>query len=296
MGFGVTLPNGTQINLQKVYDGYFEWIIVDRRGSMLKLNVTLFVHARWIYENITYCKTFLVDVDLYTRESYIENESIGKTCFWAEPYREVGENVTLFTDPDLLVGNIIQVRTDKSIPAVEQETKYSIAGLIQPDPNANAFGPYVFSYYTGVCIFQTLIPDEYVVPPELYGNIINRYLNGTEFNITRCAGTKLGKHLGLHGTQEAQMPLAATNIDLALITEPEPPSDDGEDQTYQFDLTRYIPHILAATLIPTAAATLLLWRRKRNSARTKRTTHQNAHTPDTSKIPPIFKVLLPNYV
>jgi len=265
-GFAIIYPNGTKIQLGKVYEGSFKWVIVEKNGSMLRLNVTFFVHARLLGAgsgNITYYKALLVDADLYTRESFIENEAIGKTCFWAEPYREKDESVTLFTSPDVLAGKVMQIRAD-SFPGFEQAIKYYTVGLIQHDPNARAFGLYFFSYYTSVCLFQTLIPDEWIVPLELYGNFVDRYENGTEYNVTRNAGTKLGKYLGLYGTAEVQMPLAATNIDLALITEPEPQPDDGGDQTYQFDLNRYVPHILAATLIPTAAATLLLWRRKRN--------------------------------
>jgi hypothetical protein len=249
-----------------MYEGSFKWIITEKNGSILRLNVSLFVHARMqgaTSGNITYYKALFVDVDLYTRESFIEGESIGKTCFWAEPYREKDDNVTLFTNPDVLVGKVYQIGVD-SFPGFEQEIKYYTVGLLQDDPNAKAFGLYFFSYYTSVCLFQTLIPDEWVVPPELYGNFVAEYQNGTKYNVTRNAGTKLGKCLGLYGTQEVQMPLASSNIDLALITDPEFQSDNGDGHNYQFDLNRYAPYILTATLIPIAVATFLLWRRKRN--------------------------------
>jgi len=244
----IVLPNGTRRGFRELYSPLlFEWTIVDKQGSRVRLNVSLFIHG-WDYDinfkrvNVTHHKTLLIDVDIYTRESFINGEPIGKTCFWAEPYKEVGDNVTVFSDPDLLEANVWWVRTAQW-PYLEKEFKMYGASLRTDDPNATVYGSYIFSWYTGVAIEPTFLAPPWETPPEWIGNV------------TRYAGTKLGTHLGLAPLAEFAVDLNATNIDLTMETEPEPPPAP-------LNLWQYLPYAFLATFATTATAFIILRRRK----------------------------------
>jgi hypothetical protein len=260
---GIVLPNGTRKNLAELYSPLlFEWTIVDKQGSKVRLNVTLFIYG-WSYDidfkrvNITYHKNLFIDVDIYTRESFIDDEPIGKTCFWADPYKEVGDNVTVFTDPDLLEANVWWVRT-VNWDYIEQEFKMYGADLRTEDPSAYAYGSYVFSWYTGVAIEPTFLGPPWEVPPGEIGNLhTGVFENGTEYNVTRYAGTKLGTYLGLAILTDFGVDLNETNIDLTLETEPEPPSEP-------LNLWQYLPYAFLATFATTATAFVILRRRKQS--------------------------------
>lgn len=256
---GVVFPNGTTKNLAELYSPLlFEWTVVDKQGSKVRLNVTLFIHG-WSYDinfkrfNITHHKTLFIDVDIYTRESFIDDEPIGKTCFWADPYKEVGDNVTVFTDPDHLEANVWWARTANWDP-IGKEFKMYGADLRTEDPSAYAHGSYVFSWYTGVAIEPTLFGPPWEVPPQKMGNL-GVFRNGTEYNITRYAGTKLGTYLGLAIFTEFGVDLNETNIDLTLETEP-------ESSPEPLNLWQYLPYAFLATFATAATAFIILRRRK----------------------------------
>ncbi len=258
----IFLPNGTGTNLWKVYSVVLEWTVVGRTGNQIRLNVTFEALGRsYIYGEINHSKTLFVDVDLYTRESLVDGEPIGKTCFWVEPYREEGDNITLFTNPDSLIGVGWKVLTSDSFKT-GLAIKHCSVGLFQNDPNAQAFGHYSFSYWTGVCLSITLIGPPWTVPPELFGNFISRYDNGTEYNITRHAGTRIGELLGIGPHGEFKIYPNATNIDLSVETEPD--STDPPSSLWQ-----YAPHVAAAALITVTATTIVLRRRKRHTQQGK---------------------------
>lgn len=269
---GVVFPNGTRKNLAGLYSPLlFEWTIVDKQGSKVRLNVTLFIHG-WSYDinfkrfNITHHKTLFIDVDIYTRESFIDDEPIGKTCFWADPYKEVGDNVTVFTDPDLLEANVWWVRT-VNWDYIGQGFKMYGASLWTEDPSAHARGSYIFSWYTGVAIEPTLFGSPWEVPPGQIGNFGGVFKNGTEYNVTRYAGTKLGTHLGIAPQIEVGVDLNATNIDLTLETEPEPPSEP-------LNLWQYLPYVFLATFATTATAFVILRRRKHSDKQKETKNHE----------------------
>lgn len=258
----VVLPNGTKRSFEELYSPLlFEWTVVDKQGSNVRLNVTLFIHGLgWYYDdglkrfNITHHKTLFIDVDIYTRESFIDDEPIGKTCFWAEPYAEKGDNVTVFTDPDRLEAKVWWVRT-VNWDLIGKEFKMYGADLRTEDPSAHAHGSYVFSWYTGVAIEPTLFGPPWEVPPQMMGNFLGVFRNGTEYNLTRYAGTKLGTYLGLAIFTEFGVDLNETNIDLTLETEP-------ESSPEPLNLWQYLPYAFLATFATAATAFIILRRRK----------------------------------
>ena len=267
----IEFPNGTQIYCSScLYSPLlFDWTIVNKQGSKVRLNVTLFFHGwTWTFEdgfkrvNVTYHKTLLVDVDVYTRESFIDNEPIGKTCFWADPYKEIGDKVTVFSDPDQLQADVWWTRTARW-DYVGKEFKMYGARLRTEDPTAHVLGSYVYSWYTGVAIEPTFLGPPKIVPPEWIGRSTGHCRNGTDYNITRWAGTKLGTHLGLAPSAEFAVDLNETNIDLTLETEPGPPSEP-------LNLWQYLPYVFVATFITTATSFIILRKRKHNRNRSAR--------------------------
>lgn len=256
----IVLPNGTRLLFIRLqFPVVFKWAIVDRQESRIGVNATLFVHGgcRVIDTEhgidrsavIAYNKTLSVDVDLYTRESSIDGEPIGKTWFWAEPYQEVGDTITVSSPPsDTIKGEVWWVRTGSLY--LGKEIKMYGVDVLQLDPHARA--SYVFAWYTGVSIEPSLIGPPWEVPPELVGpNFQSGFRNGTRFNITRYAGTLLGTKLGVEPMFGITASINATNIDLTLETEPE-----------TFNLWQYLPYTFLATFATTATAFIILRRRK----------------------------------
>lgn len=267
----IVLPNGTKLLFINLHlPVIFKWAIVDRQGSMVKVNATLFVHGgcRVIdtehgidrYADIAYNKTLSLDVDLYTRESSIDGEPIGKTWFWAEPHKEVGDTITVSSPPsDTIKGEVWWVRTG-SLYLGKEIKMYGIS-VLQLDPYASA--SYVFAWYTGVSIEPSIIGPPWEVPPERIGKFQSSFPNGTVYNITRYAGTLLGTKLGVEPMFRLTVSINATNIDLTLETEPE-----------TFNLWQYLPYVFLATFATTATAFIILRRRKHVINKKKHKNHE----------------------
>lgn len=255
----IVLPNGTRLWFSSLHlPVIFSWTIVDRQGSRVGVNATLFVHGGCHVIDtehgidrsavIAHNKTLSVEVDLYTRESSIDGEPIGKTWFWAEPYQEVGDIITVSSLPsDMLKGEVWWVRIGSLY--LGKEIKMYGVHVDQRDPYA--WASYVFAWYTGVSIEPTIIGPPWEVPPELMGNFLREFPNGTRYNITRYAGTLLGTKLGVEPMSGITISINATNIDLTLETEAE-----------TFNLWQYLPYAFLATFATTATAFIILRRRK----------------------------------
>ena len=269
-GIELVYPNGTQEPVHLGASIALQWTIVNRTGNGILLNVTFSVQGEnYLGAQVNYSKTLFVNADLYTRESTVDGESIGKTFFWAEPYLEVGDNVTLITNPDLWVGKVARVLTG-DFWGMNQTLKSSNVEFRQNDPNAQAFGYFAFSYWTGVCLHVTLIGAPWIVPPELYGNFKYRYDNGTEYNITRNAGMRIGELLGVAPGRDFQVGLNRTNIDLALETQlgtsdPQPPSDNQTQTSNTWQ--QYLPYVAAGALATITASIIIAVRRRKHAVK-----------------------------
>ncbi len=280
IGIGLVYPNGTQENLPPGGWVALQWTILNRTGNDISLNVTFAVQSKTHLDvPVNYTKTLFINVDLYTRESTLDGESIGKTFFWAEPYQEVGDNVTLVTNPDLWIGKGWRVVTSDSF-GLNQTIKHTSVGVRQEEPNAVEEGVFCFSYYTGACLYLTLVGAPWTVPPELYGNFIGRYENGTEYNVTRYSGMKIGELLGVAPVQEFGICVNETNIDVTLQTQPEspdpqppldnPPADtnpsNNQTQTQPNEWQQYFPYMAGAAFAAIVSVTIIS-RRRRHTAK-----------------------------
>jgi len=277
----IALPNGTKRHFNELYSPIlFDWTIINKKESRITLNVTFFINGlAWgpnlTLFNVTFHKTLLVEIDIYTRESFIGDESIGKTCFWAEPYKEVGDNITVFSNPDLLEANVWWVKSG-NWPTLEKEIKRCGAELFCSDPDAAAWGNYVFSWYTGIALQLSLLGPPWEVPPDKIGNFQGHLKNCTEYNITRYAGARLGEYLGLAPKVGLPVDLYQTNIDLTLETEPEPPNLS--------DFWKYLPHAFVVTFATTATVFIILRRRKQRKKSPARETLSLTNMPENIKV------------
>lgn len=244
------------------------WTILEKQGDTVHLNVTLFANGTAyiitpettsIFEaerrDVIYRKTLFFDVNVYTREASLDGQPVGKTFFWAEPYKTPGEEFVVSSPPsDRIVGNVTYVKTWNH-PAVGKEIRIYGVYALQPDPYARA--SYVFSWYTGVAIEPTLL-SPWEVPPEKIGNFQCTLQNGTVWNITRYAGEHVGTNLGLDGASGSSsitFELSETNIDISVETTPEPEATDA-------GVWKYLPYAFIATFIGLVAAFLIVRRRK----------------------------------
>jgi len=293
----VTLPNGSLREYNEIHSSLFQWTIVDKQGSMVQLNLTLYISGSgWYYDpelgdgkrfTMTYHKTVFVDVDIYSREGFVDGEPIGKTCFWADPYAEEGDKVILSTDPDFLEGEVRWVMIDEFIPGKDVKM-YRVPGQ-NCDPNAHVGlnANYIFSWYTGVCWQITILGPPYEIPTYLIGNIISHYENGTSYSVLRCAGTKLGEHIGLAPAINNKFwgDFNGTNIDMALETSPgqppqsepnpEPELNQTESSGTQLDtsepldlpgFSQYLP-VICIVIFVVSALVIIVQRRRHGQKR-----------------------------
>ena len=157
------------------------------------------------YRRYLHRRTLILDVDIYSRESFLDGEPLGKTCFWAEPYADVGDKVVLYDLPEEIVGTVGGI--EEGWAGWSGVTTYRV-DVLQLDPYA-CFDPY-FDWHTGMAMEIALFGDMPVDPESQFGH------NGTR--ITRFASTSLGTLLNIGNTFTFELYLASTNVQLGPPT------------------------------------------------------------------------------
>jgi len=153
-------------------------------------------------------KTLLLDIDVYSRDTFLDGKPLGKTCFWAEPYANVGDTVVLYDLPGEIVGNVIQIDEEwASSYGWTGVTTYRVY-VLQYDPFVWMY-PY-FDWHTGMAIQIFLLGDRPVNPDGQF------YHNGTR--ITRFASTSLGTLLNVGTLYAYELTLNSTNVQLGPPT------------------------------------------------------------------------------
>jgi hypothetical protein len=263
----VKFPNDTKLWFDVLHSAVLEWVIIEKQGDTVGLNVTLFINGTAYilppgvnvseaeHRDVIYLKTLSFDVNVSTREASLDGQPVGKTFFWAEPYATAGEEFIVSSPPsDSIVGNVTYVHTWNN-PVAGNIEVYGVNAL-QLDPFAAA--SYVFSWYTGVAIELTLLAP-WVVPANSVGKFGVTLQNGTAFNITRYAGEPVGANLGLDGASGSRMvefELNETNIDLSAQTSPEPAATGP-------GIWEYLPYAFVATFVSLAVVFMVVRRRKK---------------------------------
>ena len=153
-------------------------------------------------------KTLLLDIDVYSRDTFLDGKPFGKTCFWAEPYAEVDTEVMLYDLPEEIIGTVTRVSDEwasgRGWPGV---TTYSVH-VFELDPFA--WFDYHFDWHTGMAMDINLLGDNPLNPDCTYS------FNNTK--ITRFASTALGTELNM-GTPDAYLlDLTSTNVQLGPPT------------------------------------------------------------------------------
>lgn len=245
---GLIFPNGTIIYLpakQLNTPAVLEWTIISKADTSVRLNMTFFISCG----NVVFRKTLLVDVDVDTRDSFIDGEPIGKTCFWARPYAELHDKIVLYgLPPEQMIANVTRMRT---VDFMGEEMKVYHARLFQLDPFAIFTSRFI--WHTGMAQVIVL-PGQYPVDPR--GDYGYGFANGTEVEIKRFAHTPLDERLCVYeGGSGYVLSLNATNVRLG-------PKPEGED-TADIGFGKYYPYVFVAALMILTGAFMGFYIRRR---------------------------------
>jgi len=150
---------------------------------------------------VVHHKTLLLDIDVYSRETFLDVKPLGKTCFWAEPYADIDDEVVLYgLPPEELIGTVEHFREPYDWPGI---TAYG-AHVFQMDPFA--WFTSWFDWHTGMAMRVNLLGCEPIDPDGHYS------FNGTE--ITRYASTPLGIELNVGDIEAYPLYLNSTNVQI----------------------------------------------------------------------------------
>jgi hypothetical protein len=156
----------------------------------------------WIHH-----KTILLDINVYSRETFLNGKSLGKTCFWAEPYLDVGDTVVLYTLPEEIVGTVCEIDEEWANWYGPGITTY-VVDVFQLDPFAGF--AVNFDWHTGMAMEIILLGDVLLYPG---GDFTVGFSNGTEYKITRFATNLFGRALNI-GDHDYETILNSTNVRL----------------------------------------------------------------------------------
>jgi len=250
---GLIFPNGTIVEFwgdRLSTPAVLEWTIIGKVNTSVRLNVTFFIS----YRNVVFRKTLMVNVDMYMRDSIIDGEPIGKTCFWAKPYAEPGEKIVMYgMPPDEIVGNVTRTGT---VTCFGKPVKVYFLNVFQVDP-AIWLSPYPrFVWYTGMAEEIALVGP---MPIDPKAAPIWVFPNAT-YIIKRFASTPLGERLCLYG--EYDFLLNSTNVRLG----PKP-----EEDTSGMSLWRYYPYVFIAALVVSTGVFILVYRKRHEKGKVNKT-------------------------
>jgi len=162
----------------------------------------------WGGGHMRHHKNLFLDIDVFSRETFLDGKPLGKTCFWADPYADIDDEVVLYTmTPDEIVGTVIDIGDTAWLgwPGV---TCYDVMAF-QIDPFIR-FIPY-FDWDTGMAMaifFQGSQPVNPDVPHEYHCK------NGTIRLIYRYASIPLGTELNIGIGIEETLYLKSTNVQI----------------------------------------------------------------------------------
>ena len=237
---------------------------MDRIDTFVLLNITLIANGTaWVAtppkeENdtgipmegrfVTYNKTIVLQVDISSREAFLEGQPIGIIPFWAEPFGDPGEEIVLSSPPsDEITGEVSYVRTTDILG---KETKIYGVRVLQLDPYTR--GTFIFDWHTGLALYLTIFGPVKLSPE---AKCTYNFPNGTTYNITRYASTKLGEILGLEG--EFTIILRETGT---INIEEE--NDVNMEEKNDMGIGIYHPYILIL-IVAILVTALALYKRKR---------------------------------
>ena len=165
---------------------------------------------KWGGGHVRHHKNLFLEIDVFSRETYLDGKPLGKTCFWADPYADIGDEVLLYTmTPGEIVGNVTDFKdmTYKGWPGV---TRYKVRAL-QIDPYVN-FRP-SFDWDTGLA-YHIYLQGAQPVNPDSPHEYWTSGPNSTRYLIYRYASIPLGTELNIGIGIEQILWLESTNIQI----------------------------------------------------------------------------------
>jgi len=159
------------------------------------------------YRRYLHRRTLMLDVDIYSRETFLDGELLGKTCFWAEPYADVGDELVLYDLPEEIVGTVGKIDE-------EWASGYGWTGVTTYRVDVLQYDPFVrmiphFDWHTGMAMQIYLLGNTQINPDGDF--------SWGEIPIKRFAYTPLGTELNI-GTDAFKLTLNSTNVQLGPPT------------------------------------------------------------------------------
>lgn len=154
---------------------------------------------------VVHHRNLLLDIDVFSRETFLDGKPLGKTCFWAEPYADIGDKVVLYgLPPEEIIGTMQKFKDWSRWPGV---TVYQVL-LLQIDPFIMIDPEFDWDTGMGMEVYlqgsQPLDPDN---PHSI------EWSNGTKHWIYRYAAAPIATELNI-GIPEYRLRLESTNIQL----------------------------------------------------------------------------------
>jgi len=218
----IVYPNGTKIKFTQLsVPSVFQWEVLDISGNIAHLKVTFRIEgkARIIESedqeprDLIYQLILLVDADLEGGNASIDGSPIGRLCFWSEAQVALGQKLLIASAPsDVIEGNVTRFGSVKLIG--RQIGDYEVE-VFQLDPFI--YNQLAFDNETGIALNYLLVGPVKIVPDSIH---TYTFENGTVFNITSYARTRLAEELGIEDTY--LLTLSDTNISLGQALQPIP--------------------------------------------------------------------------
>lgn len=209
----IILPNDTKLWYVSLDSpSILRWEIIKIMDHIVWLNLTLSIqgYAKIIDSKtsspirVKYHKSLLINIDVQTREATVDGEPIGKTSFWTETNVVIGQKIMIASSPsDSVEGYVTNI---KSINLIGRKISSYEVEVLQFNPFVYAH--YIFDQETGIALKYTLLGPVEILPGTTH---TYTHPNGTTYNITSYAKTKLSEKLGLEDTYV--LTLDETNID-----------------------------------------------------------------------------------
>jgi len=160
------------------------------------------------FRHHSHLRTLLLDIDIYSRDTFLNSKPLGKTCFWAEPYAGINDTVVLYDLPEEITGTVSKIDEEwASGYGWTDVTTYKV-DVLQYDPYAR-LNPH-FDWHTGMAMQIRLLGDFPLNPNGTY--------TSDDIRITRFASTPLGIELNIGTLDGYKLFLNSTNVQLGPPT------------------------------------------------------------------------------
>jgi len=158
-------------------------------------------------KHMVHHKNLFLDIDVYSRETFLDGKPLGKTCFWAEPYLDIGDKLVLYGLPPEEIKGTVEYLDDMSHLGWVGVTAYYVFA-IQIDPWCMfCVG---FDWDTGMVMEPCLQGSQPIHPDDPH---LVSFGNGTEYYVYRYAAAPIATELNI-GYLEMHFLLESTNVQL----------------------------------------------------------------------------------